>query len=60
MGYFYAMRSCEFTHTPQRECTKIIRLRGIIFRDANDQIIDNSDGQRSSQATRVTLTFEDQ
>ena len=54
------MRSCEFTHTPQRGRTKIIRLRGIVFRDANDQIIDNSGGQRRSQATRVTLTFEDQ
>ena len=60
MGYFYDMRSCEFTHTPQRGRTKIIRLRGIVFRDSNDQIISNTDGNRRSQAARVTLTFEDQ
>ena len=60
MGYFYAMRSCEFTRTPQRGRTKIIRLRGIVFRDANNVEMDNRDGRMRADAERVTLTFEDQ
>ena len=60
MGYFYAMRSCEFTRTPQRGRTKLIRLRGIVFRDANNVEIDNTDGRRRADAERVTVTFENQ
>ena len=60
MGYFYAMRSCEFTRTPQRGRTKLIRLRGIVFRDANNVELDNKDGRMRADAERVTLTFENQ
>ena len=60
MGYFYAMRSCEFTQTPQRGRTKLICLRGIAFRDANNVEMDNRDGRMRADAERVTITFENQ
>ena len=60
MGFFYAMRSCEFTHTPQQGRTKLIRLRGIVFRDVANIVIDHNDSGLHDKAERVTLTFEDQ
>ena len=60
MGYFYAMRSCEFTQTPQRGRTKLIRLSGIVFRDANNVEMDNRDCRMRADAERVTITFENQ
>jgi hypothetical protein len=59
MAYFFAMRSCEFTLTPMPGRTKVIRLRGIVFRDKQNHELDH----RSTDlylAERVTVTFEDQ
>ena len=53
------MRSCEFTLTPHPGRTKIIRLRGILFRTAENVEINHYDPALAS-AERVTLTFEDQ
>ena len=60
MAYFFAMRSCEFTLTPQRGRTKIIRLRGVVFRDKANNEIPHTHHALASIAERVTLTFEDQ
>jgi hypothetical protein len=53
------MRSCEFTKTPTPGRTKILCLRGIIFRDRRRRIIAHSDPVLLS-AKFVTLIFEDQ
>ena len=60
MAYFFAMRSCEFSQTPQPGRTKIIRLRGIVFRDSKNAVIENNNTDQLHHAFRVTLTFEDQ
>ena len=60
MAYFFAMRSCKFTLTPQSGRTKIIRLRGVVFRDVNNVVIPHDDSANLPRAFRVTLTFEDQ
>jgi hypothetical protein len=59
-AYFFAMRSCEFTATPSPGRTRIIRLSGVVFRDANHQEIPHSNHAASKLADRVTITFEDQ
>ncbi|KAI2509039.1 hypothetical protein MHU86_5415 [Fragilaria crotonensis] len=59
MAYFFAMRSCEFTLTPQTGRTRIVRLRGITFWDAKKRELPHRSPQITS-ATRVTITFEDQ
>ena len=59
IAYFFAMRSCEFTMTPQPGRTKIIRLRGIVFRTREGNELLHASTQLTS-AYRVTLTFEDQ
>ena len=58
-AFFFAMRSCEFTLTPHPGRTKVIRLRGILFREVDNTEISHHDPNLSS-AERVTLTFEDQ
>ena len=58
-GYFYAMRSCEFTRTLMPGRTKIITLGGMKFRDRSNNVIDHA-SPRLHRAARVTITFEDQ
>ena len=58
-GYFYAMRSCEFTRTPRPGRTKTITLGGLTFRDRDNNVIDHG-SQKLHRAARVTVTFEDQ
>ena len=59
VAYFFAMRSCEFstTRTPGR--TRIIRLSGVLFRSADNSIIDHR-SPVLHRAERVTLTFGNQ
>ena len=59
MGYFYAMRSCEFTQTARPGRTKIISLDGVQFRDRFNNII-RHDSPSLHRAFRVTVTFADQ
>ena len=59
MAYFFAMRSCKFTHTRTPGRTRILRLRGILFRSADNSIIDHR-SPGLCMAERVTLTFENQ
>jgi hypothetical protein len=59
-AYFFAMRSCEFTATPSPGRTKIIRLSGVVFRDAAHRVIPHSNHTALKTADRVTITFEDQ
>ena len=58
-AFFFAMRSCEFTLTPLPGRTKITRLRGVLFRDQDNQEIDHQ-FPTLALAERVTLTFDDQ
>ena len=59
MAYFFAMRLCEFTLTPLPGRTKVIYLRGIVFRVNNNQEVDHR-SPSLHLAERVTLTFENQ
>jgi hypothetical protein len=59
MAYFFAMRSCEFTLTPLPGRTKVIHLRGIVFRDRNNREVDHRSPDLHL-AERVTITFETQ
>jgi hypothetical protein len=58
-GYFFAMRSCEFTTTPKPGRTKIIAISGIHFRDRKNRTIEH-DSPALAQAHRVTITFVNQ
>ena len=59
VAYFYAMRSCEITSTPNPGRTKITRLRGITFRDPSHKVLNHTTSDLLS-ARRVTVTFENQ
>jgi hypothetical protein len=59
-AYFFAMRACEITDTTTPGRTKIIRLKGIVFRDARHREIPHSSQQELRMAKRVTVTFENQ
>ena len=59
IGFFYAMRSCEMTHTPQDGRTKVIRLRGVKFRDKENNVVPHSSPDLA-RAEWVTVTFENQ
>ena len=57
--FFYAMRSCELTDTPNNGRTKVIRVRGVKFRNAANDIIPHSSPDIHN-AEWVTVTFENQ
>ena len=59
-AYFFAMRSCEITATATPGRTKIIRLKGIVFRDERHREIPHSSPNELRLARRVTVTFENQ
>ena len=59
VAYFFAMRSCEFTNTRTPGRTKIINLKGVLFRDQGNNILDHRSALLHT-AERVTLTFENQ
>ncbi len=59
-AYFFAMRSCEITETATPGRSKIVRLKGIVFRDARHREIPHSSPQELRMARRVTVTFENQ
>jgi hypothetical protein len=59
-GFFFAMRSFEYSTTPTPGKTKIIVLSGIVFRTASKQIINPADPILPLIAEYVTITFVDQ
>jgi hypothetical protein len=59
-GFFFAMRSCEYSTTPVPGKTKIIILSGIVFRTESKQLIDPTDPILLVLAQYVTITFVDQ
>jgi hypothetical protein len=59
VAYFFAMRSCEITETPEPGRTKITRLRGVTFRDHRNREMDHN-SEELTTARRVTVTFENQ
>jgi hypothetical protein len=59
-AYFFAMRSCEITSTPTPGRTKIMCLKGIVFRDARHHVIPHTSSLELRMARRVTVTFENQ
>ena len=59
IGFFYAMQSCEIVNTPREGRTKVIRIRGVKFRDKGNAIIPHS-SRDLKNAEFVTVTFENQ
>jgi hypothetical protein len=59
MAYFFAVRSCEFTLTPLPGRTKTIHLRGVVFRDKQNNEVDHR-SPKLHMTARVTITFENQ
>ena len=59
VGFFYAMRSCELTNTPIEGRTKVIRLRGVKFRNKANDVIPHSSPDLKN-AEWVTVIFENQ
>ncbi len=59
VAFFFAMRSCEISLTPSPGRTRVIRLSGVVFRDAANREIDHHH-KNLADAVRVTVTFEDQ
>ncbi len=60
VGFSFAMRSCEFTATPNPGRTKIIHLWGIVFRDKEHNVLEHNDPRLSDVAERMTVTFQNQ
>ena len=58
--FFFAMRSCEYIHTPTPVRTKIARLRCLIFRDRNRKIIPHNHSILLRRSKLMTVVFEDQ
>jgi hypothetical protein len=59
-AYFFAMRSCEITETATPGRTKIMRLKGVVFRDERHREIPHLSPAEIRFAKRVTVTFENQ
>jgi hypothetical protein len=59
-AYFFAMRACKITATATPGRTKIMRLKGVVFRDSRHREIPHSSHQELQTGRRVTVTFENQ
>jgi hypothetical protein len=59
-AYFFAMRSCEYSHVERRGRTKLLRVQDIVFSDISCRAIDPRDHHLMSQAEYVTVTFQNQ
>ena len=59
-GFFFAMRSCEYSKTPKPGKTKRVNLGNVVFRDSKKTVISHSSPLLLSSAEYVTITFEDQ
>jgi hypothetical protein len=59
-GFFFAMRSCEYSTTPVPGKTKLIMLSGIVFQRASKQLIDPTNPILLVLAQYVTITLVDQ
>jgi hypothetical protein len=59
-AFFFAMRSCEFVHTPTPGQTKMITLGCITFFTADRKVIKHSDPKLEERAEFVRVKFEDQ
>ena len=57
-GFFFACRICEVAKTPKPGLTKRLRLRNIVFCNANLTVIAHNEDILSAEF--VTLVFEDQ
>ena len=59
-AFFFAMRSCEYVHTPTPGRTKIARLRCLIFRDRNRKTLPHNHPSLLRRSKFITVVFEDQ
>ena len=59
-GYFFAMRSCEFSKATKGGKTKMIRLGGVKFLTKNYKVIPHSDPDLPQIAAFVWVLFEEQ
>jgi hypothetical protein len=57
---FFAKQGCEYTTTPKPGKTKIIVLKGVVFRSATKADLDHRDKDLATKAEYVTITFVDQ
>jgi len=57
-GFFFACKICEVAKTPKPGLTKRLKLRNIVFRDANLTVIAHDEDILLAEF--VTLVFEDQ
>jgi hypothetical protein len=60
IGFFWAMRVCEFTQATGTRKTKTIVLSGITFRDSRKQIIPHQDPDLREKVMYASLCFVDQ
>jgi hypothetical protein len=59
-AFYFAKRGCESTTTPKPGKTKIIVLKGVVFRSATKAGLDHRDKDLSTKAEYLTITFVDQ
>jgi hypothetical protein len=59
-AFFFAKRGCEYTTPPKPGKTKIIVLKGVVFRSATKADLDHRDKDLATKAKYVTITFVDQ
>lgn len=59
-AFFFAMRSCEFSLTKRRGRTVPLELGHITFRDANSNLVAQTDPELVERARYVTVYFVDQ
>lgn len=59
-AFFFAMRGCEYVHTPRPGKTKQVAVQDIHFRDRQRHVIPHGHPLLSSLASSVTITFRDQ
>jgi hypothetical protein len=59
-GFFFAVRSCEYSKAKQPGKTKIINLAGVLFRDNAKRLVKHDNPHLGSLAEYVTITFVEQ
>jgi hypothetical protein len=60
VAFFFAKQACEYTTTPKSGKTKIIVLKGVVFRTATKADLNHKDKELSTKAEYVTITFVNQ
>lgn len=59
-AYFFAMRSCEYTHTTNRGKTALLTVQDVVFVDPNNITLSPHDPILAQRAKFVRITFQQQ